>query len=193
MKLGEDIIALGGTERFFDVANPSATGLTAPPLRRGDAVRTWDRSLSGFQKEALVVSARSGKMWRFVSDEGAYLSGHDAAPCPLSFLTAGIIASDMNEITALAAQRQVTLRSLKLTQNNHNTMQGSMRRRTMVGSPWAPWSGRCSVHPRGRETQRSESRCKGPDRTALRMPQKNSLAKCRPTWFCASTEPTDRI
>ena len=133
MKLGENIIAESGVAPFYRVANPAATGLAPPPLRRGDAVRTWVRSLSGFQKEALVVSARSGLMWRLVSDEGAYLSGHDAAPCPLSFLTTGMVASYMNEITALARAQGVALGGLRLIQNNYYTMKGSMRKRTMTG------------------------------------------------------------
>ena len=133
MKLGENIIADSGLSPFFQVANPQAVGLVPPALRRGDAVRAWVRSLSGFQKEALVVSARSGLMWRLVSDEGAYLSGHDAAPCPLAFLTTGMIASYMNEITALAAQQNVKLGKLRLVQNNYYTMKGSMRKRTMTG------------------------------------------------------------
>lgn len=133
MKLGENIIAESGLAPFFKVANAEAVGLAPPPLRRGDAVRTFVRSLSGFQKEALVTSARSGLTWRLVSDEGAYLSGHDAAPCPLAFLTTGMIASYMNEITALAAQQGVALRKLRLIQDNFYTMKGSMRKRTMVG------------------------------------------------------------
>lgn len=133
MKIGENIIAASGHAPFFPVANPDAVGLSAPTMRHGDAVRTWVRSLSGFQKEALVVSARSGLMWRLVSDEGAYLNGHDAAPCPLAFLTTGMIAAYMNEITALAEQRGVALRGLRLIQNNYYTMQGSMRKRTMEG------------------------------------------------------------
>ena len=57
------------------------------------------------QKEALVINGATGKAWRFASDEGAYLAGHDIGPCPLSFLTTGMVASYMNEITALAASR----------------------------------------------------------------------------------------
>lgn len=133
MKLGENIIAASGLSPFFKVANAGDIGLEAPPLRRGDAVRTWVRSLSGFQKEALVTSARSGLTWRLVSDEGAYLSGYDAAPCPLAFLTTGMVASYMNEITALAAQRGGVLRQLRLVQDNFYTMHGSMRKRTMIG------------------------------------------------------------
>lgn len=133
MNLGENVIAASGTAPFFAVANPGAVGLEAPVNRRGDAVRTLVRSFSGFQKEALVVSARSGLMWRLVSDEGAYLGGHDAAPCPLAFLTTGMIASYMNEITALAKERGVALNRLRLIQNNYYTMTGSMRKRTMEG------------------------------------------------------------
>ena len=133
MKLGDNIIAASGLSPFFKVANAGDIGLEPPPLRRGDAVRTFVRSLSGFQKEAIVTSARSGLTWRLVSDEGAYLAGYDAAPCPLAFLTTGMIASYMNEILALAGQRGVALRKLRLIQDNHYTMQGSMRKRTMVG------------------------------------------------------------
>jgi len=133
MKLGENIIAESGVAPFFRVANAAETGLAPPPLRRGDAVRCWVRSLAGFQKEALVVSARSGLMWRLVSDEGKYLNGHDAAPCPLAFLTTGMIASYMNEILALAEQQGVRLGRLRLIQNNYYTMHGSMRKRTMTG------------------------------------------------------------
>ena len=103
MKLGEDIIGTSGLSPFFQVGNATEMGLSAPENRKGDAVRTLVRSLSGFQKEALVTSARSGLTWRLVSDEGAYLAGHDAAPCPLAFLTTGMVSAYMNEITALAA------------------------------------------------------------------------------------------
>lgn len=133
MKQAENIIAQSGTAPFFRVTNPEAVGLSPAPLRHGDAVRTWVRALAGFQKEALVLSTRTGAMWRLVSDEGAYLNGHDAAPCPLSFLTVGMISSYMNEIMALAARDGVTLRHLRLIQNNYYTMKGSMMKRTMTG------------------------------------------------------------
>lgn len=133
MKLGKDIIGASGHAPFFQVGNAGEIGLAAPENRKGDAVRTVVRSLSGFQKEALVTSARTGLTWRLVSDEGAYLAGHDAAPCPLAFLTTGMVSAYMNEITALAAQQGVALRKLRLIQNNYYTMQGSMRKRTMTG------------------------------------------------------------
>lgn len=133
MKQAANIIGESGTAPFFRVANPDAVGLSPAPLRHGDALRTWVSALAGFQKEALVLSTRTGAMWRLVSDEGAYLNGHDAAPCPLSFLTVGMISSYMNEIIALAARDGVKLRHLRLIQNNYYTMKGSMMKRTMTG------------------------------------------------------------
>ncbi|MEM6371271.1 MAG: OsmC family protein [Pseudomonadota bacterium] len=132
-KLGEDIIGSSGLAPFFKVTNADDVTIDAPENRKGDALRTWVRSLSGFQKEALVRSAKTGNTWRLVSDEGPYLNGHDAAPCPLAFLSCGMAASYMNEITALAAQQGVEVRKLKLIQDNYYTMKGSMPKRTMVG------------------------------------------------------------
>ncbi len=131
--LGEDLIGTSDTAPFFLVANADEVSIDAPENRLGDAVRTWMRSLSGFQKEALVRSAKTGLTWRLVSDEGPYLNGHDKAPCPLAFLSTGMAASYLNEITALAEQRGVELRKLRLIQNNYYTMKGSMPKRTMVG------------------------------------------------------------
>ncbi len=133
MPLGCDLITTSGITPFFCLANTAEVGIKPPDLRRGDALTTWVRSLSGFQKEALVASARTGNVWRLVSDEGPYLDGHDAAPCPLAFLTAGMIASYMNEIVALAEQRHVSITKLRLIQDNTYTMKGSMPKRTMVG------------------------------------------------------------
>lgn len=132
-KLGTDIIGSSGVAPFFKLANPEGLGVNAPQNRKGDALRTSVRALSGFQKEALVRSALTGDVWRLVSDEGPYLNGHDAAPCPLAFLSTGMVASFMNEILALAKLRDIEIRKLKLIQDNFYTMKGSMPKRTMVG------------------------------------------------------------
>ena len=132
-KLGEDIIGTSVLPPFFKVSNADAVSIDAPENRKGDALRTWVRSLSGFQKEALIRSAKTGETWRLVSDEGPYLNGHDAAPCPLAFLSSGMVASFMNEIVALAEKQGVEIRKLKLIQDNYYTMKGSMPKRTMVG------------------------------------------------------------
>lgn len=132
-KLGENIIGQSELAPFFRVANADDVPIDAPENRKGDALRTWVRALSGFQKEALVRSARTGQTWRLVSDEGPYLNGHDAAPCPLAFLSAGMVASFMNEILALGVLKVAHIRKLRISQDNYYTMQGSMQRRTMVG------------------------------------------------------------
>ena len=131
--IGEDIIRNSNTTPFFKLVNAEEVSINAPENRKGDALRTWVRSLSGFQKEALVRSAKTGDTWRLVSDEGPYLNGHDAAPCPLAFLSTGMVASFMNEILALAKIQGVEIRKLKLIQDNYYTMKGSMPKRTMVG------------------------------------------------------------
>ncbi|WP_323771703.1 OsmC family protein [Antarctobacter sp.] len=133
MPQGPNMLAQSGTPLFFELVNAADVGIAPPETRIGDSLRTWVRSLSVFQKEALVASSRTGKVWRLASDEGPYLDGHDAAPCPLAFLSVGMVASYMNEITALAKQQGVEIRKLKLTQDNYYTMTGSMPKRTMVG------------------------------------------------------------
>ncbi len=129
--LGEDVIGASSLPPFFKVSNAQA--VAAPENRKGDALRTYVSSFSGFQKEALVRSAKTGDTWRLVSDEGPYLNGHDAACCPLAFLSVGMVASYMNEILAYAEKQNVDIRKLKLIQDNYYTMKGSMPRRTMVG------------------------------------------------------------
>ena len=131
--IGEDIIRNSGTTPFFKLANADEVSIDAPENRKGDALRTWVRSFSGFQKEALIRSAKTGDTWRLVSDEGPYLNGFDAAPCPLAFLSTGMVASFMNEILALAEVQGVKIRKLKLIQDNYYTMKGSMPKRTMIG------------------------------------------------------------
>jgi len=132
-QIGENIIGASDIPPFFKVANADEVSIRSPDLRRGDALRTWARSLSGFQKEALVRSAKTRDTWRFVCDEGPYLSGYDEAPCPLAFLSTGMVASFMNEILALGEQRSANIRLLKLIQDNFYTSKGSMLKRTMTG------------------------------------------------------------
>lgn len=122
-----------GLPLFFKVANPDAIGIDAPQTRLGDSLRTRVRSLSHMQKEAIVRSSRTGIAWRLASDEGAYLDGLDVAPCPLSFLTTGMVCATMNEILALAKQRGIRIQRIRLIQDNYYTMQGSMVRGTMTG------------------------------------------------------------
>lgn len=129
----QDHLAASELPTFFEIGDASSLRLPLPPNRHGQSVRVFARSLSVMQKEAIAVSARSGKAWRLASDEGPYLNGFDSAPCPLSFLTVGMVASYMNEILALAGQRAVAVRQLVLVQDNYYTMEGSALNGTMTG------------------------------------------------------------
>lgn len=130
-----NVLQDSGKPLFFEVSNPREIGFEAPVIRdgRGEAVRLAVRSLTVMQKEALVASARTGKVWRLASDEGAYLDGHDYAPCPLSFLSTGMVSSYMNEILALAETRGIAIKDIKLVQDNYYTMKGSALKGTMTG------------------------------------------------------------
>ncbi len=125
---------LGGDSRpvFFAVDRPDALGLDGPPPGDGEMVRVWARSLSGMQKEA-VVRSTAGGVWRLASDEGPYLDGFDAAPCPLGFMTVGMVSSWMNAVLDAARARGVTVRDLVLVQDNRYTMEGSALNGTMTG------------------------------------------------------------
>ncbi len=125
---------LGGDPRpvFFAVDRPDALGLGGPPPGDGETVRVWARSLSGMQKEAVVRSTAGGS-WRLASDEGPYLDGFDTAPCPLGFMTVGMVSSWMNAVLDAARGRGVTVRDLVLVQDNRYTMEGSALNGTMTG------------------------------------------------------------
>ena len=131
---GKNLLAASGFPLFFEIENFRSLGCPLPENRHGQSVRVWARSLTVMQKEAIVFSAHCGKAWRLSSDEGPYLQGHDFGPCPLSFLTAGMVASSMSEILALAQQRGIEFRQLELVQHNNYAMNGSVLQGTMQGS-----------------------------------------------------------
>ncbi len=126
-------LADSGLPLFFKIANADEIGIDVPEERLGNSVRTSVRSLSHMQKEAIVRSGLTGLAWRLASDEGAYLDGQDEAPCPLCFLTTGMVSANMNEILALAEQRNIKINGIRLIQDNYYTMKGSMLRGTMTG------------------------------------------------------------
>ncbi|WP_338243654.1 hypothetical protein [Aurantiacibacter hainanensis] len=128
----ENVLGADARPSFFPVEG-GADLLSAPPVRLGQSVRLAARSLSVMQKEGLVASSASDKVWRLVSDEGAYLDGFDEAPCPLSFLTVGMVSATMTELLALARQRGIALDRVELVQDNYYTMKGSALKGTMTG------------------------------------------------------------
>ena len=123
-----------GKPLTFEVANAETVGLEPPLPRLGEDLRTIVNSMTVFQKEALVTSARTGKTWRLASDEGTYLNGTDTAPAPLCHLTVGMAASYMNEITALAKLRDLHIKNIRLIQDNYYRMDGDMKKGTMEAS-----------------------------------------------------------
>ena len=128
---GPNVLVDCGLPLFFEVPNAQELGFTVGENRHGQSVRTWVRSLSVMQKEAVVVNSATGKAWRLSSDEGPYLNAHDVAPYPLCFLTAGMISSYMNELLSLARARGITLKNIRLSQDNYYTMRGVMGKGTM--------------------------------------------------------------
>ncbi|MFB0610823.1 OsmC family protein [Aurantiacibacter poecillastricola] len=132
MATGDNILGADSRPSFFLVEGGDKA-LSPPQDRLGQAVRFAARSLSVMQKEGLVASSVSGQVWRVVSDEGAYLDGFDEAPCPLSFLTVGMVSSFMTELLALAKQRGIALGRVELVQDNYYTMKGSALKGTMTG------------------------------------------------------------
>jgi uncharacterized OsmC-like protein len=135
-KTAENKLIDSGKPLFYKVDNAAAAGMSAPKARLGEDLRTAVRSLTVFQKEALVTSARTGTTWRLASDEGAYLDGTDCAPAPLCFLTVGMIASYMNEILALAKLRNIKINKIRLIQDNYYSMKGSLARGTMIANAY---------------------------------------------------------
>ena len=127
---GANPLKNSGKPLFFRVAGGATA---APAVRLEDALRLSVRSLSVMQKEALVSSARTGATWRLASDEGAYLAGLDEAPCPLAFLSTGMVSAYMTEILVLARLRAIHIDRIRLVQDNYYTMRGSARLGTMQG------------------------------------------------------------
>ncbi|MEO6151721.1 MAG: OsmC family protein [Croceibacterium sp.] len=132
MATHDNILGPDPRPSFFAV-DGGADRLAPPPDRHGLVVRFAARSLSVMQKEGLVTSSAGPHVWRLVSDEGAYLDGFDEAPCPLSFLTTGMVCSYMTELIALSEIRGIAIRDVTLVQDNYYTMKGSALKGTMTG------------------------------------------------------------
>ena len=115
-------------------------GTPVPALLEGYdvGVTTTVRSLSVMQKEAVVASSESPVVWRLSSDEGPYLQGHDFAPAPLAFMTVGMVADLMENIERSLESSSQPKSPLRLVLDNRFTMEGSLRRGTMVGGSLAP-------------------------------------------------------
>ena len=112
---------------------PDDARATLPSAPDALPVRAEIRALEGMQKEAIVHYGEGGPVWRMVSDEGPYLNGTDLAPFPLAFFTAGMAFSFMAELLKHAKNAGIDIRSIKTTQDNFYTMEGSALRGDMIG------------------------------------------------------------
>ncbi len=133
-----DLLHASGLPVFFALDDAAARGFAPPANRYGQSVRVYARSLAGMQKEAVVVSAMNGRAWRLASDEGPYLNGFDRAPCPLSFMTTGMVCSYFEEIVQAAREFGAACNGLTLTLDNFYSMQGSALKGTMIGGALPP-------------------------------------------------------
>ncbi len=113
-------------------------GLAPPDDRHGQSIRAWVRSLNGIQKEGVTLSRRTGRAWRFASDEGKHLNGFDAAPNPLSYVAVGMAGSFMTELLALAEARGIALHDPVLVVENFYYRDGSFPKGTMVSGALPP-------------------------------------------------------
>lgn len=116
-------------------------GRTPQPAAPEDydiGLTTTVRSLSVMQKEAVVASSTSPVAWRLSSDEGPYLKGHDFAPAPLAFMTAGMASDLLENIERALGSSALGTSPLRLTLDNRFTIDGSLRRGTMVGGALPP-------------------------------------------------------
>lgn len=121
-----------------EVDGIEAVGLAAPENRRGQSIRAWVRSLDGIQKEGITFSNRSGRAWRFASDEGKHLGGRDVAPNPLGYVGVGMAAAFMTELLALAAKRTIAVRDPVIVVENFYYRDGSFPKGTMVSGALSP-------------------------------------------------------
>jgi len=117
----------------YPVDRTSVPSAVAAPPGAGLGVRVWARSLSGMQKVALISTDADPSIWRVASDEGPYLNGFDAAPCPLSFMTVGLVANGLEAIVAELETGGRAAPGLEFTIDNRYTMEGSTLQGTMRG------------------------------------------------------------
>lgn len=133
-----DALVESGLPLFFRFQNQSRYGFNTPENRNGQTIRSWVRSLSVMQKEAVVLSPGSEDLWRLSSDEGPYLKGFDSAPCPLAFFTTGLAASWMSETMSLARMRGIPVDDIVLVVDSFYSMKGSALQGTMQGGALTP-------------------------------------------------------
>ena len=91
------------------------------------------RSLTGYQKEAVVTEGAGGSAWRMTTDEGKHIKGTDLAPFPLGFFNAGLHADLIKRILTIAAARGMAAPDVRIDLQNFYFLNGSFVRGDGVG------------------------------------------------------------
>ncbi|NKB47738.1 MAG: hypothetical protein GKS02_00085 [Alphaproteobacteria bacterium] len=91
------------------------------------------RTLSGYQKEAVVSEGSRGSAWRMTTDEGKHIKGTDLAPFPLGFYNAGLHADLLRRILVIARARSMAAPQVEIKLQNFYFLDGSFVRGDGIG------------------------------------------------------------
>lgn len=105
--------------------------LTAEKAR--DVFVAEARSLTSYQKEAVVTEGAGGSAWRMTTDEGKHIKGTDLAPFPLGFYNAGLHADLLRRILVIARARGMAPPDVEIKLQNFYFLDGSFVRGDGVG------------------------------------------------------------
>jgi len=121
----------------YPLAFKTRQGTTRSPILTGetgrDVLMTEVRSLTGYQKEAVVTEGKGGSAWRLTTDEGKHIKGTDLAPFPLGFFNAGLHADLIKRILMIAAARGMAAPDVQIDLQNFYFLNGSFVRDDGVG------------------------------------------------------------
>lgn len=91
------------------------------------------RTLTSYQKEAVVTEGSRGSAWRMTTDEGKHIKGTDLAPFPLGFFNAGLHADLLRRILVIAQARSMAPPQVEIKLQNFYFLDGSFVRGDGVG------------------------------------------------------------
>jgi uncharacterized OsmC-like protein len=121
----------------FPLAFKTRQGTARSPLLTSESGRdvfvTEVRSLTGYQKEAVVTEGAGGSAWRMTTDEGKHIKGTDLAPFPLGFFNAGLHADLVKRILMIAKARGLSAPGIEIELQNFYFLDGSFVRGDGIG------------------------------------------------------------
>lgn len=129
----QDTIDSSGYPLAFKTRQGSARSPVLAAEAGRDVFVTEVRSLTGYQKEAVVTEGAGGSAWRLTTDEGKHIKGTDLAPFPLGFFNAGLHADLIKRILTIAAARGLAAPDVQIELQNFYFLNGSFVRGDGVG------------------------------------------------------------